>query len=204
MPDLAVIRQMIDVVYVTSMKREEARELRCTALYIDPKNPDPDPGERVPAEKWSIAAFPKPLPFDPQTLAKLSAAADPRSTMLAVHGTKSDLRIWGLVDQVALHSMRYATWETWHGAAFPGVFYVTSNGVADVSVGREYSTLGVLRQDAMVDRFDDVLATDRYSRSFFRLSLVLHKVSLAACQIQSDPRPSTTRYWVLCGIASGL
>jgi hypothetical protein len=62
----------------------------------------------------------------------------------------------GLVDQVAVHALRFLTWETDHGPGTPGSFYITANGVAYVTVGIDYEILGALKQDVIIQKFDNV------------------------------------------------
>jgi len=155
-PGLSVIQNVLQVVNTTSMKREEAEPLRCCVVYLDPttKHDAEFPG----ADSWSAVPLSAPVPFDVRHLAKLSRCADPGAIVLAVFPDESGrLVVWGFVDQVAVHSQRLAAWETWQAEATPGVFHVTVNGVADLTVYRGLGILGALKQDVVLEKYDDVL-----------------------------------------------
>jgi len=156
-PGVAIIRELLQVVYATTLKTEESETLRFSIAYVDPAHPDPDPPLRHVADHWRCVGLTSRIPFDPRNLAKLSKGADPATTMLAVHRDgNGELFIWGLIDQVAVHALRFLTWETDHGPGTPGSFYITANGVADVTVGRDYGILGLLKQEQIVEKFDNV------------------------------------------------
>lgn len=145
------------MVYLTTLKTEEAESLTCTVAYVDPTCPEPEPPRRHVADHWRCTSLGEPVPCDPRNLAKLSKGADPTTTILAVHAdTSGELFIWGLIDQVAVHALRFLTWETDHGPSTPGNFYVTATGVADLTVGLDYEILGALKQDAIIEKFDNV------------------------------------------------
>jgi hypothetical protein len=142
--------------YVTSMKREEEEPLKCSAVYLDPKHKQSAP--QLPEDCWQAFPLADPVPFDTRNLAKLTQAADPGAVILAVYpDSAGKLSIWGLIDQVAVHSQRLAAWETWRAEGVPGSFQVTVNGVADITVSRDLGILAALKQDVLVERYDDVL-----------------------------------------------
>jgi hypothetical protein len=156
-PGVNVIRTLLQIVYSTTLKTEEAEALRCTIAYIDPVRPDPDPPLRHVADHWRCISLGERIPCDPRNLAKLSKGADPATTILAVHSDNAgEPFIWGLVDQVAVHALRFLTWETDRGPGTPGSFYITANGVADVTVGLDYEILGALKQETIIEKFDNV------------------------------------------------
>jgi hypothetical protein len=96
-PGVAVVRRLLQVVYLTTLKTEEAESLRCTVAYIDPACPDPEPPRRHVADRWRCSSLGERIPCDPRNLAKLSKGADPASTVLAVHiDSAGELFIWDL------------------------------------------------------------------------------------------------------------
>ena len=155
-PGKELIREVLQVVYTTSMKKEESEPLRYSVVYLDPatKNTAKAPG----ADTWNAFALASSIPFDARNLAKIAQSADPGSVVLAVFPNETGkLFIWGFVDQVAVHSSRLASWETTRAQGPPGSFHVIVNGVADITVYHALNILAALKQDALIERYDDVL-----------------------------------------------
>lgn len=100
-PGRQALERIIEVVYFTSLKTEEGKPVQARVAWVDPKRPDPDrpPGPR--ADRWKITRLAEAIPFTASNLVKLSKAADPWSSCLAVYrdSARGPL-IWGLVDQV--------------------------------------------------------------------------------------------------------
>jgi hypothetical protein len=154
-PGPEVIGNVLRVMYMTSLKTEESQPLRSCVVYLDPKAKF-EGGVRS-ADTWCAFPLAEPVPLDVRHLAKVSQSADPGAIVLAVFpDEKGKLFIWGFVDQVAVHSLRFATWETNRAQATPGVFHVTVNGVGDITAYRGMSILAALKQDALVERYDAV------------------------------------------------
>jgi hypothetical protein len=155
-PGSRIISDLLQVVYATSMKREESEPLRCNVVYLDPKT-KPE-GEVLSADTWNAFPLANPVPLDSRNLAKLCQSADPSAVVLAAFpDDKGKLFIWGFIDQIALHSLRMATWETWRSQSTPGDFHVVVNGVADITVYRGLGILAAMKQDVIVEKYDDVL-----------------------------------------------
>jgi hypothetical protein len=155
-PGRKVLARLIEVVYFTSLKTEEGKPVQARIALVDPKNPDPDrpPGPR--ADRWKITKLAEPLPLTVANLVKLSKAADPWSSCLAVHYDLSrEPFIWGLVDQV-VHFNTYLVHEKAHAYAPPGVCQVIALGTADLSVYREHEFIARLAQDTLSKRQSDV------------------------------------------------
>lgn len=113
-PGVSIIGDFLDVIYATSMKREESEPLKCAATYL---SPDQNPGDvqRQRVHHWNAYPLGQRLPFDSRHLTKVSQAADPTSVIVAVFSDETGkLFIWGFIDQVAVHALRLATRESWH------------------------------------------------------------------------------------------
>ena len=93
LPDDAALAGFFAACYQASMLREEERPVVFRAVLADPALFDP--GGRPP-EGLQRLEFPRPLPFDPRELRRLSVAADPRRTLIGVRPDgDGGLRIWG-------------------------------------------------------------------------------------------------------------
>jgi hypothetical protein len=95
-PDAAALESLFDACYQASMLREEERPVVFRAVLAEPDLFDPE--ARPPAGLQRLE-LPRPLPFDPVELRRLSVAADPQRTLIGVQQDgEGGLRIWGLVN----------------------------------------------------------------------------------------------------------
>jgi hypothetical protein len=95
LPDTAALEGFFAACYQASMLREEERRVVFRAVLAEPAHFDP--GGRPP-EGLQRLAFPRPLPFDPRELRRLSVAADPQRALIGVRRDgEGGLRIWGLI-----------------------------------------------------------------------------------------------------------
>ena len=95
-PDPAALEGFFDACYQASMLREEERQVVFRAVLAEPALFDP--AERPPEDLQRLA-FPRPLPFDPRELRRLSVASDPQRALIGVgQDGEGGLRIWGLIN----------------------------------------------------------------------------------------------------------
>ena len=96
LPDAAALESFFDACYQASMLREEERPVVFRAILAEPALFDP---EGKPPESLQRLAFPRPLPFDPRELRRLSVAADPQRALIGVRRDgEGGLWIWGLIN----------------------------------------------------------------------------------------------------------
>ena len=81
LPDAAALEGFFAACYQASMLREEERPVVFRAILAEPALFDP---EGRPPEGLQRLAFPRPLPFDPRELRRLSVAADPQRALIGV------------------------------------------------------------------------------------------------------------------------
>ena len=94
--DAAALAGFFEACYQASMLREEERPVVFRAILAEPTLFNP---EGRPPEGLQRLAFPRPLPFDPRELRRLSVASDPQRTLIGVRQEgERGLRIWGLVN----------------------------------------------------------------------------------------------------------
>ena len=102
-PKEVILDELFEILFYTSIKTEEGQFIKVTVTLIDPNNPDPSPPKRVVADRWNFVHFKERIPFTVKNLVKLSKAADPWSSSLAVYyDSNNELSIWGMIDQ-AVH-----------------------------------------------------------------------------------------------------
>jgi hypothetical protein len=156
-PGLNRLVLLLEVVHFTSLKTEEAKPLQLRIALVDPANPDPDrpPGPRP--YRWKITKLANRVPFTVSGLAKLSKAADPWSSSLAVYyNRRGDFFVWGMVDQTVYFNTRLVR-ESESGYPPPGLFQVVATGTADLTVYREqHSFVARLAQDTLLRKQNDV------------------------------------------------
>src|SRR5215213_564074 len=96
LPDAAALEGFFDACYQASMLREEERQVVFRAVLAEPALFDP---AGRPPEDLQRLAFPRPLPFDPRELRRLSVASDPQRALIGVgQDGEGGLRIWGLIN----------------------------------------------------------------------------------------------------------
>jgi hypothetical protein len=150
-----VLGHLFEVLYFTSLRTEESQPITCTVTYLDPKRPDPTPPRSPHPGRWSVTRLGQTCELSVPNLVKLSCAADPVASSLAVfHGADGELFIWGMVDQ-ALQSQGFVTPETSHGPERPGVFHATV-APAQISVFRGNRLLASLIHGELTHKFHDV------------------------------------------------
>lgn len=151
-PSAKVLTKLFDTLYFASLKREETQPISCRVAFIDRKQPDPDPPERITADRWRFFDLSHDLPLTVRNLVKLSTAVDPWGSTLAVDvDSKGELRIWGLIDQ-SVHYSAYVVKESSSGPGMPGMFQAVIQGTGEIGVYTTYVLLGSLKQDALVKR----------------------------------------------------
>ena len=149
-PSVEVLTGLFETLYFASLKHEEGQPISCRVAFMDRKRPDPDPPERVTADRWQCFPLTKGLPLNVGNLVKLSAAVDPWGSTLAVDAdSKGKLWIWGLVDQ-SVHYSTYVTKEASSGPEMPGIFQAVIEGTGEIAAYKEYFLLGILKQDTLV------------------------------------------------------
>ncbi|RYD79516.1 MAG: hypothetical protein EOP55_04565 [Sphingobacteriales bacterium] len=157
LPTLEVLEELFDCLFYSSMCKEESDLTRVTITFIDPKNPDPNPPGHIVPERWSCVAFERPIPMNTKSLTKLSKAADPSSSSLAVYyDGRGKHYIWGMIDQ-AMHYQNFLNYESETNSEQPGLFQVSVSDIGTLHVLFDYELLATLKQNVLVKRYLDVL-----------------------------------------------
>ncbi|RNL54593.1 putative sensor domain DACNV-containing protein [Pedobacter jejuensis] len=164
LPDIKVLEDLFDCLFYASMCKEESDLIKVTITFIDPKNPDPNPPAYIVPERWSFIAFDKPVAMTTKALAKLSKAADPSSSTLAVYyGDDNKLYVWGMIDQ-AMHYQNFLNYESDTDSEQPGLFQVSISDIGTLHVLFDYELLATLKQNVLVKRYPDVLTIGPISK----------------------------------------
>ncbi|RZK17184.1 MAG: hypothetical protein EOO86_13200 [Pedobacter sp.] len=164
LPEIGILEALFDCLFYSSMCKEESDLIRVTITFIDPLNPDPSPPEFIVPERWSFVAFENPIAMTTKALAKLSKAADPSCSSLAVYyDDKGELLIWGMIDQ-AMHYQNFLNYESDTHSEQPGLFQVAISDIGTLHVLFDYELLATLKQNILVKRYLDVLTIGPISK----------------------------------------
>ncbi len=156
-PSGEVLLKLFETLYFASLKTDEARPCRCTVNYFGPAEvadfdtaPDATSG-------WIVIPFHHRIPLSVRSLVKLADAADPTVSSVAVCSDENDdLFIWAMVDQ----EIRYGEYVSLNATNDPqraGSFQATITGVGAVSAYKDFTLLGSLEQDNLIEDYHDVL-----------------------------------------------
>ncbi|KQM73043.1 hypothetical protein ASE74_21280 [Pedobacter sp. Leaf216] len=189
LPDLKVLEDLFDCLFYSSMCKEESELIRVTITFLDPQNPDPSPPNYIVPERWSCVAFDHQVAMTTKTLAKLSKAADPASSSLAVYyDEKGCIYIWGMIDQ-AMHYQNFLNYESDTGSEQPGLFQVSISDIGTLNVLFDYELLATLKHNVLVKRYLDVLTIGPISK-MLRKNADFLKITLKAYLEQFHPNES--------------
>lgn len=163
-PPLSVLEDLFECLFYASMRTEESHLTKVTITLIDPQNPDPNPPKKIVFERWSVVSFEHYLPLEIKSLVKLSKAADPSSSSLAVYYDESGkLFIWGMIDQ-AMHYQSFLNYESESGSEQPGIFQVSISDIGTLNVLFDYELLATLKQNVLIPRYLDVFTIGPISK----------------------------------------
>jgi len=170
-PALSALKEILEVAFFANMRTEEAEHVLCTLAYVDMKNPDPNPPQRIVADRWSYVRLAQPIPLDVKNLVKVSRSIDSAFGALAVHkDSNGKLVIWGAIDQQGQRAA-FVTREADEGPESPGLLQVSISGVGALEVYRGYTLLGALRQGRLAFGFSDVLEQPGPIRAIFQVAI---------------------------------
>jgi hypothetical protein len=95
-----LLTELFEAMYFASLKTEESQPIAFHAVYIDPKDPDPAPPERIVKDRWSYVKLSKPIRATISNLIKIAKASDSRTSSLAIFpDSNGRLAVWGFIDQ---------------------------------------------------------------------------------------------------------
>ncbi|HSG70369.1 MAG TPA: hypothetical protein VLA12_08130 [Planctomycetaceae bacterium] len=156
-PSHRVLRKLFETLYFASLKTDEARLCRCTVNFLDSTAARNDFSPPTEEDRWTVTPFDKPIKLEVRSLLKLAEAADPAVSSLAIYSdANDDLFICGMVDQELRYGDRVAL-DANEDPQRPGLFQATINGVAAISVYKNFSLLGSLEQNNLITQYHDAL-----------------------------------------------
>jgi hypothetical protein len=167
-PTRRVVLSVLDIAFNASLRQEEARFVRGTVTYADPRHPDELPF-CVRADYPLFTELTNHEPLTLGALVKLARAVDAWTGSIAVFSTKGGLRAWGILDQ-QVHANQSRVQEAIETFGPPGIFSVRIDGPADLSVFHDTLLLGALRGGKLIRKESSPLE----STSLFEWFLANH------------------------------
>ncbi|GAA4203999.1 hypothetical protein GCM10022289_21120 [Pedobacter jeongneungensis] len=138
------------------MKTEEGQFIKVTATLVDHdtiKNFDDEVDQ---LDRWSFYPFSEPLEFNVKNMVKLSKAADPWSSSLAVYfDDDENLFIYGMIDQ-SIHYQSFLNYEREDKPEHPGIIQTIINGIGILNVMLDYEALATLNQQTLIKLYPNV------------------------------------------------
>ena len=163
-PTETTLIDLCEAMYYASLRTEESEAIAFSVVYMDPREPDPSPPERIVRDRWSPIRLNNPIPATDANFAKLAQASDPRTSSFAVYGRpRRKLTIWGLIDQQTQYH-RYLSHDSSSGPERPGVFEISILGAAHLRVSVDYEVIAELRVNVLADPEVDVIASGAVHR----------------------------------------
>jgi hypothetical protein len=163
LPSQAVLNKLFENLFYASLKTEESDFIKVTITLINSENPDPKPPKRIVKHRWNVIRFQENIDFDVKNIVKLSKAADPWSSSLAVDfNSKGKLFIWGLIDQ-SIHYQNYLHYESESGPEQPGIFQTSITAIGTLLVILDYDLIATLKQNILISNYVDVFKYGKVS-----------------------------------------
>ena len=155
-PTLDHLSAFFECVFFASLKKDEARPVRCSIAVLDPSHPDAESPALVRLDRWTVARLESPLPMSVENISRLSQAIPPSSGALAVWFTDGGWTIWAAIDQEhVVHEFRQHADSRYYPRA--GRFQVEITDVGCISVYHDSALLAQLRREQVVAGYQDAL-----------------------------------------------
>ena len=157
-PSEYILIELFETMYFASIRTEETEPILFNIVYLDMKNPDPDPPERIVRDRWGYVKFSKPIKFNIPNIIKLAKASDPRSSSFAIyHNGNDELIIWGLIDQGNRYH-DYVNYESEEEPERPGVFQASLEGPGFLVAYIRYQKIAELRINNLIKKTIDIFS----------------------------------------------
>ncbi len=159
-----ILVELFENLFYASLKTEENDFIKVTITLIDSENPDPKPPKRIVRDRWSLIKLEEQIEFSVKNIVKLSKAADPWSSSLAVDFDKNgNLFIWGLIDQ-SIHYQNFLHHESESGPEQPGLFQTSITNIGTLLVIIDYELVATLKQNILISKYIDVFKFGSFSQ----------------------------------------
>ncbi len=153
-PTEAVLKELFNTLYYTSLQTEEGQFVKVTVTLLDPEVIQST--EQLRYDQWKFFPFETKIEFNVKNLVKLSKAADPWSSSLSIYYDEHNkLFIYGMIDQT-FHYQSYLNYEKDEKPMYPGVIQTMINGIGILNVMVDYHPIATLHQNSLVKLYPNV------------------------------------------------
>lgn len=205
-PTKELLHKLFSILYYVSMKTEEGRYINITITLLNPNDIDSKSKENGRVDRWSVINFAKHFEFDVKRLVKLSKAADPWSSSIAIYYDENyELYIWGMIDQT-LHNQSFLNHEISEKPDQPGILQCSITGIGCLAVMRGYTLLADLKQNILISNYlnvfkeghihDFINTTDAIDEK--DISNFINKNALSVSAINWQRGIKNVRFNILC------
>ena len=149
------LTNLFEIMYFASLKTEESESISARIIIIDKDSPDPKPPARIVKDRWSYIKFKEEVELNIQNLVKISKAADPQVSSLAVDLSNGKFVIWGMIDQEYHYYNRLLN-EREVGPERPGLFEAIIESLGEISIYKDYRNIASLKKNTLVKKQNDV------------------------------------------------
>ncbi len=193
-PEINILTQLFECLFYASLKTEESEFIKVTVTLISRKNPDPSPPKRIVKNRWNCIRFDSAIDLNVKNIVKLSKAADPWSSSLAIDFDASGkLSIWGMIDQ-AVHYQGFLHYEVESGPEQPGLFQVSITGIGCLEVIFDYELIATLKQNLLIVNYLDVFSRGPINTILKRFSNAFKK-EIDQYLEKEFPKEDIDTYW---------
>ena len=145
-----VLSTIFDVLFFSSLKQDELRNISCQLIYVDPHNADPIPPSVIRRHRWNYVSLRRPLLLTVASLRRIALATDFRSSSIVVYPDKGrQVKIWGFIDQL-VDGAAFIERDSDSGSPLPGVFQTSIKGCGHILVRNHYRKIAELRGHEIV------------------------------------------------------
>ncbi|QHS56546.1 hypothetical protein GWR56_13715 [Mucilaginibacter sp. 14171R-50] len=154
-PPETVLSSLFSILFYASLATEESDFIKVTVTLLT-KEFKATASRQGSYDESQLFPFDEPIPFTEKNLIKLSKAADPWSSSLAVDYDDHDqLFIYGMIDQ-ALHFQSFLNFEREEKPHTTGIIQTIIEDVGVLNVIFEFEPLATLNKSQLTRRYIDV------------------------------------------------
>lgn len=151
-PTREILESLFTITFHSTLEKEEGKSIRFDLAYLNPDDPDPSPPISTRHDRWVPVKFMEPLPFEKKSISKVALATDNRTSLLLVYPDhKSELKIWGFIDQ-GINTFRFRDLETDLAHSYPGTFQVSAAGIGHLVVRKQFEQIAELRGESLTSK----------------------------------------------------
>jgi hypothetical protein len=156
-PSQEILTELFNVLFYTSLRTEEGQFIKVTVTLYNEQFEILQKGANKRHDDCKYYPFNVPILLTEKNLTKLSKAADPWSSSLAVYfDDENKLFIRGMIDQ-AIHYQSFLNFERADKPTQPGILQVMVSGVGMLSVIFDFEQIATLNRSTLTKKYSDAL-----------------------------------------------